>query len=85
MTKDGRYLASGRQNDEQERRSLTVDYTELSNTVEHKTTCTAHWAVFSLKDFFCKKPPLKKPLRKKLFGRNLFKRKPLSLIGTTQT
>ena len=46
MTKDGHYLASGRQNDEQERRLLTVDYTELSNTVEHKTRYTAHWAVF---------------------------------------
>jgi hypothetical protein len=50
MTKDGRYLASGRQNDEQERRLLTVDYTELSNTVEHKTASTAHWAIFSLKE-----------------------------------
>ena len=54
MTKDGRYLASGRQNDEQERRSLTVDYTELSNTVEHKTAYTAHWVVLSLEDFFAR-------------------------------
>ena len=49
------------------RRSLTLDYTELSNTVEHKTTYATHWAVFSLKYYF-----VRNLLARNLFKRNLF-------------